>query len=96
MIKKTTPLDNAREAVAMLEEVLHTPMLQSVHFELDASVGEVPIVTYTVERLCYKDAANDGQIKEPSNFKAFGESTGENLEASQVKIINDGTYRGGE
>lgn len=96
MIKITTPLDNAREAVAILEEVLRTPMMRSLHFALDAEVTELPIVTYTVERFCYKDASNDSQIKEPSDSKAFGESTGDNLEASQVKIINDGTYRGGE
>lgn len=41
-------------------------------------------------------SANDSQIKEPSDSKGFGESTGENANVSQVKIINDGTYRGGE
>ena len=41
-------------------------------------------------------SANGSQIKESSDSKAFGESTGENTNASQVKIINDGTYRGGE
>lgn len=94
MIKRTTPLDSAREAIAMLEEILRTPMMRSLHFELDAGLGELPIATYTIERICYK--ANDSQIKEPSDSNAFGESTGENTNVNQVKIINDGTYRGGE
>ena len=50
-----TPLDNALEAINILREVLYTPNARSVHFELDVSVNDIPVVQYEVERIVLKE-----------------------------------------
>ena len=54
-LKVTTPLDYAKESVRILQEVLHTPFLRSLKFELSVEIESLPIVTYTVERIAVKE-----------------------------------------
>ena len=50
MAKINRPIDNARAGVEILQELISTPFVRRLHFELDVEVGAVPVVKYTVER----------------------------------------------
>lgn len=58
-MRVSTPLENAREAIKMLDELLRTPYLRGLRFEVEAHVDEVPTVTYTVERLVFKESEEE-------------------------------------
>ena len=51
----STPLENAKEAIAVLQELFRTPLMKKLHFELDVEVGELPVVRWEIERLVIKE-----------------------------------------
>lgn len=67
MRKLGTPLDNAREAIAVLEELLETPMMRSIHFELDVELDGIPIIRYEIERMVVKQ--NDYTIENDGTYR---------------------------
>lgn len=62
-----TPLDNAREAIVLLEELLETPMMRSIHFELDVELDGIPIIRYEIERMVVKQ--NDYTIENDGTYR---------------------------
>lgn len=67
MRKIGTPLDNAREAIVLLEELLKTPMMRSIHFELDVELDGIPIIRYEIERMVVKQ--NDYTIENDGTYR---------------------------
>ena len=53
------PIDNAWAGAKILHELLNTPHMRSLHFELDVAVDEVPTVKYSVERFVYIDEVEE-------------------------------------
>ena len=56
-----TKVEDLNEAVDMLRELIRTPDMRSFHFEVDADIYGVPLVTYRIERIAYKKDAPKGE-----------------------------------
>lgn len=53
------PIDNAWAGAKVLHELLNTPHVRSLHFELDVAADEIPTVKYSIERFAYIDEVEE-------------------------------------
>ena len=57
--KVIRPIDNAWAGAKILHDLLNTPQMRSLHFELDVTLDGLPIVKYSVERFAYIDEVEE-------------------------------------
>ena len=62
---------SAEEAAKILVDLMHTPMIRSLHFTFKADCASVPTVEYCVERFVYEETKIEPVLDEK------GQQTGE-------------------